>query len=348
MFELGTELKGCVLFHEGGKTLSSYPGISERLINQYLRNIPVETNIKSLWFDVVEKKVFSQYQFTTPRNAGKEQNFFVPSEGQRAKEVLEILIAQIFENDFFSRQEMKMLDGVECLVSSPQKYEKFKDKRVMVVAGGPSSSDVSWDKVDYDHLWTVNEFYKNEKLRNTPIDLLFLGSIVQFNNKHLLEKIENSDVLVSLPLITNFLYEGISDPDKGIHQVENITKLFPEQCTHSYTRYSSSIGIGYKLVMLAIFAGAKEIYMVGNDGFSTKSTKHSFDGEKKNPNWYLNYGNRFQDRQLVVFWEYIMSLKKTYNFKIYNLGEGKNYNVSSDITEKICPLPQHIRQKIND
>ena len=73
---------------------------------------------------------------------------------------------------------------------------------------------------------------------------------------------------------------------------------------------------------------------------------HAFDGNKNIPNWYKRFGDDFQDRQFVIFWDYIQKLKTTRKFSIYNLGEGKDYNVLSKLFADTFPLPNKIKEVI--
>ena len=101
---------------------------------------------------------------------------------------------------------------------------------------------------------------------------------------------------------------------------------------------------------MAVFCGAKEVMFVGMDGRAKVETDgdllHAFNSDKPIPGWYKRYGDRFQVRQFVVFYEYIMSLKQHYDFKIYNLGEGQKYNASTPITQELFPWSDEIKKKI--
>ena len=127
---------------------------------------------------------------------------------------------------------------------------------------------------------------------------------------------------------------------------------YPHQSCLFHTRYGSVIGTMNRLICLAIFAGANKIYFVGMDGRNSCESSgdllHAFDGDKPVPTWYQRYGDRFQVRQFVVFYDYLLTLQHSagYNFQIYNLGEGHEHNVSTNITRQICPLTEEIKEKI--
>ena len=77
--------------------------------------------------------------------------------------------------------------------SSTQMKEMYKGKKIMVVAGGPSTNDVAWENLDYDYLWTCNYFYQNEKLKDRKVDLAILGNTVNFSNNDLKNKLKEDD-----------------------------------------------------------------------------------------------------------------------------------------------------------
>ena len=50
----------------------------------------------------------------------------------------------------------------------------YTGKSILIVGGGTSTLDRNWDKLDYDFLWTCNDFYKNDKVLSKKIDLYIL------------------------------------------------------------------------------------------------------------------------------------------------------------------------------
>lgn len=353
MFELGEELKNCVLCYKEGEVLS-HPDIEEEKIRLYIKEVvPADVHPRKIWYDLEEKKYFSEYQFTVPRNAGKEQNFFLP-EGERYTELLhKEYISKIKRCYPFSKDENNNIlqyGNCDMMLSKPEQYKKFKGKKIMIAVGGPSGSDVNWGNLDYDYLWMVNEFHKNKNFADRQVDLLLFSSITDFRNETLIERIEKNNCLLTFPMVTNFIQENFN-----FNSLRHFTERFKDTVSFNYTRQSSALGIGHKLIILAIYLGASEIYSAGNDGqnamnpnpkYFNKDLKHAFNGTKKAPNWYLTNGHRMQDRLFVIFWDHIKDLQERYDFKIYNLGEGKDYNVPSSITETHFPLTQDMHKAL--
>ena len=82
----------------------------------------------------------------------------------------------------------------EYIIQDNGLFEKYKGKNILMIGAGPSCLDVDWNKMnlDYDYIWTCNNFYKNEKLTNLPVDLVSLGPTVDLNDVKLLEKIKDN------------------------------------------------------------------------------------------------------------------------------------------------------------
>jgi hypothetical protein len=352
MFKLGQKLKNCVLCYVDGEFDYS-SGASEEKLKSYMQFvIPADVHPKRIWYDLEEDKCFSEYQYVIPRNADKEQNFFLPEGRRYTDHLLNVYISKIKSSYPFSQEHTNVLQYGNCdmMLSRHEQYEKFKGKKIMIAAGGPSCSDVSWQNIDYDYLWTVNEFYKNKNFAEKQIDLLLFSSITDFKNEQLIDTIKKNECLITFPMVTNFVHENFD-----FNSIRSFTEQFKETISFNYTRYSSNLGIGHKLIILAIYLGASEIYSVGNDGqnslnpnpkYLNKDLAHAFDGKKEAPNWYLKYGHRMQDRHFVIFWDHIKNLQEDFDFKIYNLGEGKDYNISSSITESHFPLTQEIHEAL--
>ena len=102
------------------------------------------------------------------------------------------------------------------------------------------------------------------------------------------------------------------------------------------TRYRSRLGVGARLIILAILMGVKNIYISGMDGYDVNSKlTHAFEEGKAIPRWITNFnktgsskvknsGTTLQRQQFVVFWDYILSnLSKKYDFQIHDLSKGQ-------------------------
>ena len=64
----------------------------------------------------------------------------------------------------------------EVMLQDHPEFEKYKGKTILLVGAGPTASEVNWEKMDldYDYIWTCNNFHKNEKLSSLPVDMAML------------------------------------------------------------------------------------------------------------------------------------------------------------------------------
>ena len=53
--------------------------------------------------------------------------------------------------------------------------EKYKDKNLLILGAGQSTIDVNWKNLDYDYIWTCNDFFICDELLDDKIDLCVLG-----------------------------------------------------------------------------------------------------------------------------------------------------------------------------
>jgi len=363
VIELGTHLDDCTLLYDEG---SFWSGIDKELHENatvYINNNR-SINIKrvhkhvldicgdeappprSVWLDTRDNQFFSDAQYVTLKNAKKEQHFFVPAQNKYFENILEEYNSTIVDKiDVFKTQELVFDDAGEFFISNVDNhFNRYTGKKIMIVCGGPSANEVDWQAVDYDYLWTCNEFYKNDKLQDVKIDFAALASVVDLDNKELNDIMRRDAPIISFPLVT-YLYDQVPlDP------VKSFVERYPSNSCHWYTRYSSVIGTGVRMIALAIFSGAKDVYFVGVDGRNKveKDGKllHAFNSKKRVPKWYNLHGDRFQARQNLIFWDYIFHLKHKYEFNIYNLGEEKKYNTLATVSRTLCPLPDTIKRKI--
>ena len=302
----------------------------------------------NIWYDFKDNICFSGCQFNEFRWFGKDQHFyttkkrFIDHTMWRYINRYELL----GENSAFKKQELVWDPKQDYLYSNPKLFEKYKGKSIMIVGGGPSTRDVAWENLDVDYIWTCNEFYKNEKFENKTVDLVSLAPLV---DNHLLgspleqQFIDNKDLVAIFP---------VDRSDLPVQPMLNFANKYPNQSCLYHTRYGSALGTMNRLICMAIFAGANRIYFVGMDGRnpceSNGAVLHAFNGAKPLPTWYQKYGDRFQLRQFIIFYDYLITLQKLsgHNFKIYNLGEGHEYNVSTSITKQIYPLVDEIKKKV--
>ena len=347
MLEVGTIWRDRCLIYDAkrSKILKGYEGE----VHSYLSSIGNRDKY-NVWYDTHEKKSFSLHQpretfFGKDHNVNSYQDEFL-TKAPNGKKYAEQTLA--YWAGPFLKQAKNTIVNEHCIYSNPDGYfEDYRGKDLLVICGGPSVNDVSWENLEYDYVWSCNEFYLNEKIidNNIKVDLTTMTPHFDLlGNTKLEEYVKRNNTKVS------FEVERGRIP-KEVKKVKYFANEYPKNSMFFHTWYRSAPGIGPRLVVYAMMTGAKNIYVVGLDGRHETETDnnlmHAFNGHKKVPNWFRTYGPRFQIRQFVVFWDYVQYLKEKNDVNVYNLGENCDYNVSSAITKSISPLPKHIEEKIS-
>ena len=73
---------------------------------------------------------------------------------------------------------------------------KYKNKKILIVGGGQSTLDTKWENLDYDYLWTCNDFYKEERVLSQDIDLYALAFTTKLRDFPLIKKLRKSNTTV--------------------------------------------------------------------------------------------------------------------------------------------------------
>ena len=220
----------------------------------------------------------------------------------------------------------------ELMIHDHKEFEKYKDKNILLVGAGPSSKEIEWESMnlDYDYLWTCNNFYKNEKLLNLKIDAALLGPVVDLKDPELIERLNKDD--------TFCLFEGGISPFRTAEELKVFKNTFQEKVSFFHLRYFSKIGTMPRMLCLASMLGAKNIYFVGIDGYPGKTGskyEHAFEGDKKSHQGRV-FSYDLHRRQYVLLWEYLLNLDTQAQYQ--NLGEGVDGNLTTDISKNHFPL----------
>lgn len=344
---LGFRTKNYVLAYQQGKYLNILSHDQKNEINRYIEKFSDSKN-GNIWIDLKTNFCFSQYQYRKTI-AGKDHHFNLARNHYLNKGFWSIPYSlEVIKKYNFNKIDNYIFNE-EFITSRHKKNIDNKDQSVLIICGGPSVNDVNWENLKFDQIWTCNQFYKNEKLRKTNIDLCMLVSgLFDFNNeKEFISYVEQKDLMVLFELERG----NPQVEEEKFKKVTNFYQKYPNNTAFCHTRYSSVLGIGPRLIVYAALTGFKNIYIIGLDGRSQIETDgnllHAFDGDKNIPNWYNKFGDSMQERQMIIFWEYMTELSKKLNFNFYNLGEGSEHNVLSELFSNSCPLPTAIKERLN-
>ena len=324
--DLGTVWHDCVLvrnnkgeldhFHSDEKT-----DLIRKEVNSYKKENPsYDKDEGSIWFDLNEEFCFGTAQYKswpgTSNLPTKDHSFFKDRKNfiRWGKDYVKQALK---DNQVFKNQPI--IQDCEFFIGYPDCLKKFHNKSIMIVGGGPSANTVNWENVKTDYLWSINKFYLNDKVANKGVDLATVASHIDIlNDIELQEYMKKHKTIVSFELERG----NVSGEYKKFLQMADFAKLFPNQTTFFHTRYKSQPGVGMRFIL------------------------HSFEEDKENPNWYNKYGNDFQKRQYIIFWDYLLSLKQRFNYNIYNLGEDNEHNISGAISKLVSPLPDYIKEAV--
>lgn len=233
-----------------------------------------------------------------------------------------------------------VLDGevketTEYIIHQSPVLRNAKDKTIMIVGGGPSAVEADWTQYEYDQLWSCNHFFLNKKLASRNVDLWMCADEVDLLgdkrlHKYLKEVGKNS---------WHCLYPTRAPIQRatteGTHQyIKDVQKVIPN-ITYAHLRYRSKIGIMPRLLLLAIFAGASKVYVVGMDGLPTNRTTHAFEpGKKPKGTCAKPHAKDVFNIQYVQLWDYILYYLRP-DTEIVNLGENTKGNLSAAMTKSI-------------
>jgi hypothetical protein len=212
-------------------------------------------------------------------------------------------------------------DG-EYIYQDLKEFEKFEGSKILVLGSGPTAAWSQWHEKDYDYIFTVNNFYKSDILKNTKIDIAFAaGGKVDTFDENYINYFKNNDTLIAIENVENRKH------------LSNIQKNFPSQHFLCSCRVQlKSLGAAPKMIVFAFCLGARQVDCAGIDGvpkdFHHKKTpvNNSFD---KNAKWGSKYPHELHVEHFRVFDYY---LKETFPDQVVNnLGAGHPYNCWSKI-----------------
>ena len=221
----------------------------------------------------------------------------------------------------------------EYIIKDSSVWDKYKDKTILMVGGGPSTSDVDWESMnlEYDFLWSCNNFFMNDSLDRMGVDFASIGPTVDLDDKRFRDHLEKHNTVCAI--------EGGISPFRSKEDLLLLNNLSKEEIVYYHLRYFSKLGTLARMVCLATHLKAKEILFVGMDGYPGKSGdlyKHAFEGGSKEHQG-RTFSYNLHRRQYVLLWDYLLNTLGSKS-EYQNLGEGHPANQSTDISAKTSRL----------
>lgn len=211
-------------------------------------------------------------------------------------------------------------------------FDKFKDKKILVIGGGPSTNDLDFDSLDVDYIFSANNFFLNEKINNMQIDIAMIGAEVDTNSDEFIDYVETFQ-----PWLGFELHGKWSSYDNNIYVNEYLYNTYPKLFCMQ-TRYYGCVGIGHRLLVLAMALQAKQIYFVGIDGPGGMiNGNHAFEGKKVNLPKLPKHLNKENAGEIFLnaYKDFLTHVKNDikYKGKLINLGKDNPNNI---VPEYIC------------
>ena len=234
-------------------------------------------------------------------------------------------------------------------------FTKYNNKSIIIIGGGTSTLDVNWQNLDYDYVWTCNDFYLEAKVLSQKIDLFALGYTNDLSSDVLRSKLKQDKPLVYYNPIfyrgkqnTNEFKEFHSYIENDIFEME-VPFNEPTHTPNGEKNPKTLSGITFRLINLALLTEAKQIYFVGFDGWNKEfSNMHAFTKQVglKDTDTRRTYSGTTESFVTVFTesFEYFLTMPK-YK-RLQNLGEGMDYNLGTSISKKHFPLTNKVYEKI--
>ena len=239
----------------------------------------------------------------------------------------------------FPRFSTDLVGNSEVVFQNHKRYDDYVGKKLLIIGGGPSTSEVSWENLDYDYIWSCNHFYLNPKLKDRKVDLTFIGQEVKLDDKHFINYIEKyPDIILAFELAGKWMFPHNRTPGIPAAPMEN------HVC--AMTKFYGVLGAGLRQLIFALFLGFKEIYFVGLDGLPGVNTPHAFQkgkvgsGAPHVPGAFERYRLHY-----THYWNYVLNQLQP-DVKFYNLGEYSEHNMSKEISLQRFPLSDDIKKTI--
>lgn len=217
----------------------------------------------------------------------------------------------------------------EIIYRKIPEFEKFKDKKILVIGAGPTTNWYDWNPNEYDYIFSCNHFFLNEKIKKIKVDLAIVNNEVDLKGEEFLNYIQDNDTILAF-----------DDYDADINHVIELKKTVKNKIFQCVMRHQPKTGVAPKLVVLATLLGAKQVDYVGIDGPPKGTNSHDWTKEgsmeddshsfQKNKTWNVPYPRELFLRQYECFKVYLeqeIGIGVTYN----NLGAGHEQNILSKI-----------------
>ena len=243
-----------------------------------------------------------------------------------------------------------MLSRYESVLPKEYFLDRIQGKKILVIGSGPSLYQRDWENLNIDGIITVSFWYNLEKLLNRK-DIIFsmYNNQVDLNNPNLNKHLQENEHAVGFehaptPFFKSAPYLSFKERYKHKY-VSYFTK------NHYDTPYS---GTAARVCYFALNFNPAELYFIGLDGY--KDVNADPTNAFRPGDWYKpllkktnkdsqNPDNINIDHQKTSIILRDEALKR--GTRLYNLGEGLDYNNYTKTSKEFYPLTDEIKRLIN-
>jgi len=199
--------------------------------------------------------------------------------------------------------------------------DKYKGASILLLGGGGSTQrwlDQGPDLNQYDFVWSLNNFFKNDFIRNNVhVDLFSVGPGVNLADEQLNWYLQKHQTIAAFELHQKWARDfRNSETGQMPHEVWEEADLFYDnnnKCVFQ-TKFYSQLGGGVRLIIYGAHLGIRSIHFTGFDGpAAINSGDHAFEaGKMAFPGAVKHLGQAQKEMlfqiQYDVFWMYIKNL----------------------------------------
>jgi len=237
---------------------------------------------------------------------------------------------------------LKFIETKSSVLSENTFADKFSNKRVLVIGSGPSVNMVNWKNIDVDVIVTTTFFYLNDEIRSlNNITHITLSEIIDFNDDRLHNFLQRN------PECTIALEPKLGRPFYNTDTFFRFQEQYKDRLIFYNTQVDNLEGAAGRLAFFVMAFSPAELFYVGLDGKSNSPINDP-------PNAFRTHIHGDTDRydHGKFLDSYIAMADTLYKYslynqcKLYNLGEGFEFNCSTPYSKQYFPLTDEIKQII--
>jgi hypothetical protein len=236
---------------------------------------------------------------------------------------------------------LKFLETHSTSISQNTFTNKFTKKKILVIGSGPSVTLTNWESLDIDGIVTTSFFYLNDKIRKlSNIIHITLTDLVDLEHPNLIEFLEkNPACTIAFEPKSHSFYES--------EKYKKFNQKYKEQIIYYNTLYGKKEGVAGRVCYFIIQFNPSHLYYVGIDG---KSSNPENDPQNTFRTQLRGDTDGYAQSEFIeshlYFADILYQTSLQTDTKLYNLGEGFNFNCSTSYSQKYFPLTEEIKQKI--